>query len=124
MKYAKNFQIGRIDPKDSRISKENLTQGEASSEKEKLLKEVNIKDDFATLRKVAKKMGYFNPSYFYFFLQALQIVGLHVLGYYILWNYGYSALPLSIATICLIVAQVNVYLYNNYKHLNIDFLIF
>ena len=100
------YQIGRIDPKDSRISTKNSSNDEATYEKLYLLKEASIKADFETLRKVALDMGYFKPSYFYFMFQFMQIVSLQILGYYILWTYGYDLLPLSCSSLCLILAQV------------------
>lgn len=108
MKYAKLYQIGRIHPEESRVNKEKLEDslGVNSSEKDKLLREASIKNDFVTLRQLATSMGYFNPSYVYFILQAIQIVGFHVLGYFILLKYGYSIVPLSLATIFLVIAQV------------------
>ena len=107
MKYAQIYQIGRIDPKESRLVKENLTEGEASSEKSYLLKEANIKTDFETLRLLVKDMGFFKPSYLWFLFQAIQIVGFQILGYYTLWNYGYGVLPLLFSSLFLIMAQVS-----------------
>ena len=109
MKYAKLYQIGRIHPQESRVNKEKLevTMGaKSSSEKEYLMREASIKNDFATLRHLAASMGYFKPSYVYFLLQALQIIGCHVLGYFILLKYGCSIVPLSLAVVFLVIAQV------------------
>ena len=110
MKYAKLYQIGRIHPQESRVNKEKLevtTMGEkSSSEKEYLMREASIKNDFASLRHLAASMGYFKPSYVYFLLQAIQIIGCHVLGYFILLKYGCSLVPLSLAVVFLVIAQV------------------
>ena len=109
MKYAKLYQIGRIHPQESRVNKEKLevTMGaKSSSEKEYLMREASIKNDFASLRHLAASMGYFKPSYVYFLLQAIQIIGCHVLGYFILLKYGCSLVPLSLAVVFLVIAQV------------------
>ena len=109
MKYAKLYRIGRIHPQESRVNKEKLevTMGaKSSSEKEYLMREASIKNDFATLRHLAASMGYFKPSYVYFLLQAIQIIGFHVLGYFILLKYGCSIVPLSLAVVFLVIAQV------------------
>ena len=109
MKYAKLYQIGRIHPQESRVNKEKseVTMGaKSSSEKEYLMREASIKNDFATLRHLASTMGLFKPSYVYFLLQAIQIIGCHVLGYFILLKYGCSIVPLSLAVVFLVIAQV------------------
>ena len=99
-------QIGRIDPKESRLNKLNFLK-ESSNESSYILKQAEMKKDFEDLRKLADKMDLFKPSYFFFVFNALQITFFHVLGYYIFWNYGYGPLSFIFASISLIVAQVN-----------------
>ncbi len=110
MKYAKLYQIGRIDPRYSRVTNENLIIDQTSYNEEidHLAKEASLKNDFEALRKLAIKMNLFAPSYFFFVSQAVQILFFHILGYYILWNYGCSPMSLICASISLIVAQVKI----------------
>lgn len=105
-KYTRMHQIGRIDPKESRLNKLNFLK-ESSNESSYILKQAEMKKDFEDLRKLADKMDLFKPSYFFFVFNALQIIFFHLLGYWILWNYGYGPLSFIFASISLIVAQVN-----------------
>lgn len=109
MKYAKTYQIGRIKPNESRTNRLNyLNSEETSNETAYTIKHADIKRDFDSLRLLAKKMNLFEPSYFFFLFNAFQIVFFHILGYYILWNYGYGLWPFICASLSLIVAQVRI----------------
>lgn len=105
MKYAKLHQIGRIIPSESRMNTNNNQLSDLPNENANLKKQSEIKRDFECLRQLAVKMNLFKPSVTFFSLQAFQICFFHLLGYYILLNYGCSLLPLTLASISLIIAQ-------------------
>ena len=83
------YQIGKINP----CSLNNFKQAE-------------IKKDFADLRELAEKKGFFKPSYTFFILQALQIIILHILGYYIILNFSDSNWGMFWSVVCLSISQV------------------
>ena len=120
MKYSKIYQIGRIDPSESRLNKQNILN-ESPTRNSYLQKQAAIKKDFDDLRKLAIKMDLFKPSNFFFIISLLQIVFFHVLGYYIFLSYGYGPIAFICASISLIVAQVNIFVFSGPKPCSIDF---
>ncbi|XP_067397563.1 acyl-CoA (8-3)-desaturase-like [Emydura macquarii macquarii] len=80
-----------------------LAPGQPSFEpcKNKLLVE-----NFRELRATVKRMGLFNPSYLFFFLNFLQILMLEVATWFTLWYNGTAVISFLIATLLLTTAQV------------------
>ncbi|XP_072180684.1 acyl-CoA 6-desaturase-like [Diadema setosum] len=54
------------------------------------VEEKDIVKDMEELRKTAEKMGLFNASFFFFFLQVLHILALEAAAYVIMRTYGFS----------------------------------
>lgn len=103
-KYLKTYCIGSLNPNDL-LAEEPTVLSLNNQEIERIHKLKQMREDLHNLREAFKKMGLFDPSYTFFLLHALQIVFLHVLGFYILWNYGYDTVPLLAALSCHIIAQ-------------------
>lgn len=95
-KYSKLYLIGKVKPTD---------EIEDKIEREKILKEDEIRKDFVNVKQAAVKMGLFEPSYTFFFLHGLQIVLSQIAGYYILLKYGCSFVPLMFALFFHVIAQ-------------------
>jgi hypothetical protein len=70
-------------------------------------KEAEIRRDFIELRNLASRMKLFDASYTFFFLHGLHILFLHILGYWLLWNYSDSWLGMLASILCLVVSQVS-----------------
>jgi acyl-CoA 6-desaturase (Delta-6 desaturase) len=96
--FRRQCHIGRIDKSTSEEQQYNLSD---AAEKRKN----DIKQDFRHLRKIATDMKLFEPSYFFFFMQALQICFFHYMGYYLIWHSNGHLLPITIALIFQIIAQ-------------------
>ena len=103
-KYSKLYYIGKLKPSDYQTT--GSISVNQKVEIEKLKKQLEIRDDFDELRRMAFKMNLFSPSYLFFFLHGLQIILFHISGYYILWKYGCGMVPIVCALICHVIAQV------------------
>ena len=109
-KYMKLYHKGALkDDIGKRITETATIDNVESMSYE--LKRANLIKDFAKIRQVAKEMGLFKPSYFFFFMQAFQIVFLHYIAYFILWYFGTGAIPFLIAMACQIISQVDISLF-------------
>ena len=109
------YHIGQIHPSetltalqvDKAITDSNLQNTETFKELDKTENLKEMRADFLNLRKLFFDMGLFETNYTFFFFHALHIVVFQILGFYILWNYGYSLVPLICALTFHIIAQVN-----------------
>ncbi|CAF0877889.1 unnamed protein product [Brachionus calyciflorus] len=99
-KYAKAYQIGQIDPNDQ--SRLKLSD----EEKQKIQREIEIREDFKQVKKAAEDMGLFKPSYTFFFLHGFHIVFFQMFGYYLLLNYADSSFfAILLALACNVIAE-------------------
>lgn len=107
-KYSKLYHIGQVHPKDSYLISKNINQPTENNKIEDIEKIKKLKDmrkDFLDLRKYSYDAGLFKPSYTFFLIQGLHIVFFQFMGFYILWNFGCSILPLCFSLICHVIAQ-------------------
>ena len=99
-KYSKLYLIGKVYPNETSSLMVADSQANINFQKEK-----ELRNDFKELRKIAFDKGYFAPSYLFFALHALHIFFFHFMGYYLLWNYGATLIPLVLAIMCHTISQ-------------------
>lgn len=106
-KQSKIYKIGRVAP--DQLSRHT--------------KEAEIKRDFEELKQKAIKMNLFQPSYFFFFLQGVQILFFHIMGYVILAYYSHSIFGILASLLFLIIAQVFILIFYYYTRLCLNFIL-